>query len=244
MIRPIHSLALLAALGGAALTGTGGCVDNDADAPMRIIANIAPGSGCSVDSGSNVFIDDGFIDASLPGGGYVFTPAVVNELTTVEGEAVGPKTIYIEGADVDIAFYDTTSFPAASFAERDLHFFTGTSGSIEPNGGTGAYSFEIVPRSLLDAMLPILEASDTGVTTLDVRIQMKGLRGGNSVHSQSFRYPVQVCINCGRVDQGTCASLPEGFIPRNGGACQKYQDGVVDCCDNFLVCPARAPDGV
>jgi hypothetical protein len=234
MIRPIHSFTLFALLAG--------CVDNDADAPMRIVANLAPSESCLVDPSAGAFQDDGVIDTQA-GAGYLFTPGVVNELTTIEGEALGPKTIYIERADVDIAFYDTTTFDAANFPEADLHFSTPTSGSIEPNGGQTGFSFEIVPIRLIRALEPLIEGTDSDRTTLDVRIQMFGVRGGNSVHSQVFRYPVQVCIGCTVAELGPCDLLPSDFTGSTGGVCQTFQDGVLQCCDNLTVCPAQPPMG-
>jgi hypothetical protein len=234
MIRPIHSLALFTLLAG--------CVDNDADAPMRIIANLAPSESCLVDPSTGAFQDDGVIDTQAAGG-YLFTPGVVNELTTIEGEALGPKTIYIERADVDITFYDTTAFMASAFNEADLHFSTPTSGSIDPNGGQTGFSFEIVPLRLIRALEPVILSTDSDRTTLDVRIQMFGVRGGNEVHSQVFRYPVQVCVGCTVADLGACELLPNDFNGSTGGVCQTFQDGLLQCCDNFTVCPAQAPMG-
>lgn len=239
MIRPTSTSLLL--LTGLAVTGLAGCVEDGADAPMRIVANIAPGEGCTVDSSSNVFIDDGLIDAMFTEQGYVFTPAVVNEITLVDGESAGPKTIYVEGARVTIAFYDTARFPAGSFDAGLLEFQVPTSGSIEPEGGTAAFSFEIVPLELIRAVGTTL---GTGArTTLDVRIQMFGTKGGGDVESKTFRYPVQICVDCLLVDRGSCASLPASFTPSIGGACNVYQDANLDCCDSFAVCPAARPMG-
>ena len=224
---------------GALAALAAGCVDNNADAPMRIIANIAPGEGCTVDSASNVFLDDGILDAQA-GVGYIFTPAVVNELTLIEGEGAGPKTIYIEGAHVDIAFFDTTTFDAASFPAELLSFDVPTSGSIEPGGGTAAFSFEIVPIELARMMADAVDGTASGRTTLDVRIQMFGIKGGGEVESRTFRYPVQICNGCLLANLGDCTLLPSGSMGSPGGVCNALQDGVLECCtlNGEAVCPA------
>lgn len=237
-------LFLLTGLGLAATLG--GCVDGNADAAMRIVANIAPDEGCSVDSSSNIFIDDGVID-TLTGQGYVFTPSVVNEIILGEDEVTGPKTIYVEGANVEISFFDTERFPAANFDAELLKFQVPTSGSIEPGGGTAAFSFEIVPLELIDAVAAVLgdrvPGEESPRTTLDITIQMFGTRGSNAIESKVFRYPVQICVDCLRVDNGSCAGLSSSFTPSVGGACNLYQDVNLDCCDNFTVCPAVKPEG-
>ncbi len=237
MSRPtfIQTLALsgLASLAAA-------CVDGAADAPMRILGNVVPEEGCAVDSSSKLFNDDGIIEASSTIG-YVFTPSVINEITVVDGERVGPKTIYVTHARVEIAFYDAAFSADAAL----LTFQTPVAGVIDPGGGTSAFSFEIVPQELLAAIGVQLGpvAIPAPRTVLDVRVQMVGTKGGGEVESNIFRYPVEVCVGCLRVDQGACATLPTDFSAATGGTCNLVQDGALDCCDNFTVCPARTTSG-
>lgn len=240
MIRSSTFLFLILGAAGAA-----GCVNNEADAPMRIMRNIAPGEGCVVDPSSGAFFDDGIID-SQSRIGYVFTPEVRNDLTLIDGESSVPKIIFIEGANVDITFYDTELFPRSDFSPELLSFVTPTSGSIEPAGGTAGFSFEIVPAALLEEMTPTLEAQPPGhVTTLDVSVQMFGTKGGGNVESNIFRYPVQVCYGCMVELLGPCDLLDPSFVGSDGGECNMLQDQILQCCDGASgqVCPARAPQG-
>lgn len=230
------------ALVGVAGLGAGACVGNNSDSGLRILGNVAPGAACDVDSSSTTFVDDGLIDAQSPIG-YVFTPSVVNDLQTVSGEPIGPKTIYVTGARIDIRFYDP-DFASLAVDASLLEFQVPTSGSIEPNGGTAAYSFEIIPPELLDRLaveLPDPGPGEISRTTLDVAITMVGTHGNGEVTSNTFHYPVEVCDSCVYNDVGACASLDTTFMARTGGACNAFQDGVIDCCDNFTVCPAQAP---
>jgi len=244
--NPTHASIFLGFLGAATLVG---CVQNGADAPMRIVGNVAPGEGCAVDSSSTTFNDDGVIEVASTYG-YIFTPSVVNDITVIEGEAEAPKIIYVEGARVEIDFYDTVTFDPASFEPDLLKFQVPTSGIIDPGGGLNAFSFEIVPPELLaaiDAVLPPpVDGQPPPRTTLDVRVQMFGTKGGGDVESQVFRYPVEVCDGCLVSNVGACADLPSGFTASTGGACNVLQDGVLDCCTNasgIAVCPAVAPSG-
>lgn len=228
-----------------ALAGLGACVESGDNAPLRIIGNVAPADNCIVDSGSNTFLPGGVIESgSLLG--YVFTPSVRNDLQSIEGEPIGPKTIYVTHARVRISFYDP-DFEDVTSDSSLLSFSVPTSGSIEPNGGLGAYRLEIAPRELLTLIgarlgAPTME-NPIPRTVIDAQVQMFGSRGGGGGEEESnvFRYPIEVCVGCLSNDAGACQSLPTGFQARTGGACNVAQDGVTDCCDNFTVCPASEP---
>jgi hypothetical protein len=244
LTRRIPSRLLAVATALAALAA---CVDNNADAPMQILRNLAPAEGCILDPGTTTFTNQGRIESTSQGG-YLFTPLVQNNLTLLDNEATSPKTIFLEGARVELSFYDTTLFPASAVAtlkSRGLtEFIVPMSGSFEPDGGTAALGFTIVPVDLLvaiDSILPQASAtSPSPSTVIDARIQLFGKRGGGSTASNWFRYPVEVCRDCLVVNHGSCASLPSGFSARTGGVCNPLQDGFVDCCMNaaMLSCPA------
>jgi hypothetical protein len=225
--------------------GLGACVDDGSDAPLRIIGNVAPGEGCSIDSASTTFQDDGVIEASSIIG-YVFTPSVRNDLQIVGDEAIGPKTIYVTHAKVEIQFYDP-DFENVTTDSSLLKFQVPTSGAVDPDGGTSAFSFEIVPPELLSLIGARLgqptATNPLPRTVLDARVQMVGSRGGGGgeVTSNVFRYPVEVCNGCVQVELGDCALLTTGFMGSTGGACNALQDGVLECCNGGEVCPAAPP---
>lgn len=233
------------ALCGVVGFGLAACVDGSQSAGLRIIGNVAPAEGCAVDSTSMTFFDNGVIEAGSFNG-YVFTPSARNDLQTVGDELLGPKTIYVTHASIQLRFYDP-DFENITSDGSLLTFRAPTAGAIEPNGGTAAFSFEIVPPELL-ALIgerlggPTLE-NPRPRTTIDAQVQLFGSRGGGGGEEESnvYRYPVDVCNGCLSSDLGACADLPAGFEPSLGGACNAVQDGVVECCDNFMVCPARPP---
>ncbi|HUQ01774.1 MAG TPA: hypothetical protein VM261_04725 [Kofleriaceae bacterium] len=234
---------MLALVGTAGLAA--GCVANNSDSGMRIVGNVAVGDTCVVDGAATTFLDNGLIDtASIVG--YIFTPAVVNDLVTVGDEPTGPKTIYVTHARVDIDFYDS-NFADLSVDPGLLRFRVPTSGSVEPNGGRSGFSFEVVPPELLAAIgdqLPVpTQEAPLSRTTLDVSVTMVGTHGSGEVVSNTFRYPVEVCKGCVAIDVGPCTGVPAGFEPALGGACGVLQDGTLECCDDYTVCPAVAAEG-
>jgi hypothetical protein len=196
-----------------------------------------------VDGTSTTFQDDGIIESGSLFG-YVFTPSVINEISVIGEELEGPKTVYVTGANVDIFFYDPAfnDLPVDASATR---FRVPVAGAIAPNGGRSGFSFEVVPPEVLAAVGARLGAptatNPIPRTTLDVQIQMVGTRGGNEIVSNVFRYPVEVCVGCLSTDLGACSLLTDSVMPAPGGSCNIVQDGFVDCCDNFAVCPAAPP---
>ncbi len=227
------------------LVALAACVDNNADSGMVILRNVAPEEGCVVATDSDVFQSSGKIqvDAAF---GYVFTPLVRNDMTTVEGQNPTNKTIFLESADVTIDFFDTELFTEAELTQLETdgltRFRTPTSGSIEPNGGLVTIQSVIVPTELLDVIAPKLTAA-VDRTTLDVRVQVRGTQAGSSVTSNTFRYPVLVCADCLVAVVGACDAIDPDATYQQGGACNRYQDGLLDCCtaaDGSLRCPAVA----
>ncbi len=232
-----------------ALVSLAACVDNSADAPLLILRNIVPGEGCVIDPAATAFRTSGQIE-TLAGNGYVFTPLLRNDLTVVSGEPIGPKTIFLTGAHIELSFVDEDLFPAGDVATLDARGLTRfdrlLSGAIDPGGGTVAIGFELVPAELLalvDGILPAASATDPApATVIDARIQVYGTRGGDEVNSNWFNYPIDVCRGCLTSYVGPCDTLANDFMPSGGGVCNTFQDSGVDCCSigTELVCPAMA----
>lgn len=227
------------------------CVDNNADSGLVLLRNVAPTDGCVVSTSGEVSQASGAIDLASRVG-YVLTPLLRNDLVTIDGESTTSKSIFINGAKVTIEFYDEDLFTAAELetmtTEGLTRFIAPTSGAIEPNGGLQTYQLEVVPTELFALVAPklVATASDpTPSTVLDVHVQFFGERtSGDSVSSNTFRYPVEVCKGCLTNVVGACESLPSGGEYRAGGFCNPAQDGVTDCCTDpqgGLVCPAAAP---
>jgi hypothetical protein len=230
--RPSHLLSILPLA-----LGLGACVDGGADSGLTVLHVVAPETGCTFSTSATTTLPAGTIQANATGG-YLMAPEVRNDLTLNDGEAISPKTIFITGARVEIDFYDPSPFSADEEAELAAdgltRFLVPFSGSIEPNGGTAVLPFEAVPLPLLRRIGTLLpeptEENPDPRVILDVQIREIGTRGGGSVESNLFHYPVQVCTSCLTSDLGRCVDLGTTTVIRTGGACQQRQDGVLDCC--------------
>lgn len=211
----------------------GACVDDNADSGMIILRAVAPGDGCIFSADATDFLPSGHIDAAADRG-YVVAPLIRNDLILAEGEAKTPKTIFVNGAQIVVKFYDTDVFTAAEQATMATNgltrYLAPFSGSIAPNGSTGVFPFEAVPTALLTAVGEKLTAMNRFSTLLDVQIRVVGNRGGGDVESNLFRFPVEVCSNCERFVIGDCSTLNTSTTVRKGGVCSPSQDGQVDCC--------------
>ena len=257
--RTSTTLSILA-LGLGVTVGLSSCVDDNADSALIILRAVTPDASCMFSATDSAFLPSGIIQADSVGG-YLIGPEVRNDLTLLDGEAMTPKTVFVNGAEIEIRFYDEDLFDAATQAELTAtgvtRFFAPFTGAVDPNGGTAVFPFEAVPDDLLrriGAALPAVSAADPRPSTLlDVRIRMTGTRGGSSLESNLFRFPVEVCANCARDILGPCDAIPPNAMIRTGGACRPLQDGVTTCCTGAdpdgvgpmtgpLVCPARAPE--
>ncbi len=239
MRRGAAALALL--LG--AVGGLGGC---SADFPsLYIQQNQVPDTGCVVSTSASTFISEGVLDTNNdPSGnlnfGYVFTPLIVN---AIAADSTNPTLhlAFLSGADVEIRPGTSArsqelvaALAAQGLTKRTERF----SGTIKPAGSV-AMAFHLTDLETTTAIRQFLGAGELVQTV--VHIVINGQIDGRSVESYPFDYPLSFCVGCLVEDMGACASLPSGFTPSVGGTCNRLQDAVLQCCDNFTVCPAIAP---
>jgi hypothetical protein len=235
MRRQPFTTATLAVL----LIGAIGCTN--ADEPLIILQNQVPNAGCEIPSSrGTTFLPSGVIDTESAVG-YIFNPVVQNN--AVDTDNPNLRTVLVEGAEIDLKFQsgavDTSE--ADAYAAAGLTNFTKRfSGSIVPDGGTTSFSFEIIPKALLEALADKLgDPSQRLQVTAEVKIF--GSMGGGGVESIPFVYPVDVCKGCMEVNVGECVDLNESFTPLEGGECNPLQDVITECCtasDGSEVCPA------
>jgi hypothetical protein len=95
------------------LVALAACVDNDADAGMVILRNVAPAEGCVASTDSDVFQSSGKIQVDSPYG-YLFTPLIRNDMTTLEGQNPTQRTIFIESIDATVDIFEPEVFTLAS----------------------------------------------------------------------------------------------------------------------------------
>jgi hypothetical protein len=233
---------LLASCVIAAVAGAVGCADTG-DEAMFVQSNLFADTGCRATPGaSSTVLSHGSLDV-LTDRGYTLFADVESRITALVGQGI-QRTISLSGANIDIAFPGSTLFSAAELADlraqNITHFKYPLSGSIPP-GGAAAVPFELIPLQLVERIFAKVDLSKQFRLETLATFSIVGDMSGEHVSSQPFTYAVtignQVSVNI----TGNCSALPTGFMPRTGYACNKYQDGVVDCClDSNLVCPTPA----
>lgn len=214
-----------------------GCT-TDEDGSLVIVQNQIPGADCVIPPTPSTFRGRGQIDAQSTQG-YVFTP-VVKSLLVVDPKKFSDRVVAVEGADVDIEFpngFFSSGEEAELRSDRLTRFSQAFSGSVQPGGFT-SFGFVVVPPGLLGRLAEVLGDGDSVEVTVEVVIF--GDLGGGNVESSPFRYPIEVCDGCMKIDNGDCALLGESFEPLEGGVCNTLQDSPVDCCTAAGVerCPA------
>lgn len=237
--------------------GLAACVDGNADSALIILKAATAEAGCTFATDATTFQASGLIQAdSLDG--YLLAPLLRNDLTLADGEVATPKTMFVSGARVTIKFYDATLFTSAEQAtmvtDGLTRFLAPLAGPLTPNGGVGVFPFVAVPVELLAKLKEKLAAAPTSHTLLDVQVTMSASRGGSTLESNLFRFPVEVCTDCVVHFLGNCADLSPTQSIQTGGLCSTLQDGRLDCCagrdpDTLEVdcpggmLPANAPAG-
>jgi len=215
----------------------GACVDDNADSGLTILYAAAPEAGCTFTTPASLFMTAGRIDTAA-GHGYLIAPEARNDIALLDGESKSPKTVFVTGAEVEIAFYDTTLFTAAELAEMQTsgltRFRVPVSGSVAPSAGTTIFPFTAVPTELIAAVAPKIPAptgaNPTPAVTVDVQLRLVGTRGGSSIQSNLFHYPVDICTNCLFHHLGKCVDTAYAEA-ETGGVCRPLQDGHLECCN-------------
>jgi hypothetical protein len=244
MQRGIGTLGILGIAVGTGLAAPAAGCAASGDESIIVLRNVVPASGCVLSSTTTVSISQGALDVQAHTG-YVFSAQLKSRITTVPGSMMDDqRTIFVDGANVDIAFPGSALFSDAELASLKssgfTHFKAEFSTLLPPNGGVAAVGFELIPAGLV-AMIAakpgfISVAADTSFTVL-------GQLAGGDVTSQTFHYPVTI-LSGGLVNfagtTGNCADLSSSFMPRAGNPCNPGQDTVVDCCKDAKgnVCPA------
>lgn len=202
---------------------------------LQLLRNQLPADGCVVPIDSTgPFQPRGRIDVSS-NQGYRFTPLVQNVAIANENSM---RRIFVDGANVDIEFVGANAPDPASFQDNYINFRSPFSGSIAAEGLT-SFDFDIVSRELLADLASAV--TPTSSVQLIASVTIVGDLDGDTVESNTFSYPVEICDGCMRNVLGPCLGLSETLEISGGGACNSNQDGILDCCtagDGSLTCPA------
>jgi hypothetical protein len=239
----VRLAALMPVALGASLVA---CVDTG-DEGIYVRSNTAVGTSCSL-SGSpdQASIGHGVINvfSTVP---YVMTPLIQSRLIASETTTDDiSKTVQLRGADVRLTLKAVSIERDGQFVNTNPEkaypgFSVLFSGAIPPGGSANAF-VDIIPPSILRTIAADSGANlDTDSLNAEVlaEVVIKGDLNGDAIESQPYFYPVTVCNDCVINVVGAC---PMTGTPRTGNACNLFQDGVVDCCqelDGGITCPAR-----
>jgi hypothetical protein len=233
------------------------CADTGGEA-MEIRQNLAPPSNaCTlVPANSAPFTSRGEIALTSPQP-YILTPMIESRISAAMGFE-GQRTILLRGARVDLELgpisvddgQGNVSVVDFGDTEKQQLITAGTtkfrspfSSPLPPNGGLSVGVFDIVPTTALGAVIAKVGAADFAAKRIHAQalatIVVYGDLDGEEVESPPFVYPVTLCNDCVVRVVGTCP-LAVGTVVRSGNACNRFQDGVVDCCETgtSLLCPA------
>jgi hypothetical protein len=211
------------------LVGLGACAKNG-DQGFVILQNATtvPGSTiCMLTADvTGPTISQGVIYSGSPSG-YLASPIFESRITANAGQEL-QRSIYLQGAHISL------SVPAGGGSvnfgpnPHDAYF----SGELAPNGGTAVVSFELIPAAAVQSV-------GTGSATVLATVTAFGTLGGDRIDAEPWLFSVQICSNCVVVDHGACPMTVQ--MVRNGNACNVFQDGIVDCCEDTggLLCPGR-----
>jgi hypothetical protein len=219
-----------------------GCADNG-DEALLILQNQFPQEECIISGDEDSVVqDDGTLDV-VGGSGYLFTPLVKNTAVGATGTEA-QRRLFIKSARVDISFADVSLFSDAELQQYEdaglTRFEVPLAGSVSPDGGTLALSFDIIQAALTRVLSDKIAGDAELLVLADIRV--RGTLGGSTIESQKFRFAVRVCANCLVTVLGTCELVQEsGITPFTGNPCNPFQDSPVDCCTEGTqtFCPAR-----
>ena len=225
-----------------------GCVADSGGEGFVILNNTAiTGDTCTLTGAAGQgFVAHGQINSGSPSG-YLLTPLFQSAITATGMDL--QRTILLSGANVELSVVAmTVTHPDGSITNPTLPALSGTdakfrvlfSGSLPP-GGTANFAFEVLPVSTIHTIMASAAAGadDSVNAEVTAKVTADGTMGGDRVNSAPFTYPITVCNDCVIVDRGACSEfMGEARI---GNACNPFQDGPVDCCEDptaGLVCPA------
>jgi hypothetical protein len=230
-------MARLYALGFGCLSLCFAACVGSGDETVLILNNQAPADGCVLSpTETGVGITAGVIDANSPED-YFFTPLVKNFSTANDDTDARRHIAFAQGAHVTITFDDPDLQPADdSLTKLDVPF----SGRIDAQS-SAQFGFPIVPHELVNDVGAGLTPDDPDIL-MRVDVTIYGTINNSSFETQAYQYPVEICASCRLHSVGLCSAFPPDTTFTNlGGACNAFQDEVLDCCENpdgTFACPA------
>jgi hypothetical protein len=177
----------------------------------------------------------------------VFIAQMKSRITALDDQE-DQRTIITSGANVDIAFPNSTLFSAAELTklqdDRLTKFKALFTAPIMPNGGIKDAGFGLIPEELVARIAAKADLTKSFRIEAVATFTVVGDMSGQRIESQAFSYPVTIGNGLSVFVAGPCP-LPSTFGSVHPGySCNSMQDGQVDCCIatsggvSTLTCPA------
>lgn len=220
----------------------GGCVADNEDGAILVLKNVRADATCTVTGlETELGVSHGSLDLLIPTG-YLFIAQMKSRITALAGQE-DQRTIFTDGANIDITFPNSSLFSEAELAELQsanlTHYRSPFSVNIKPNGGVTDGPFEMIPGALTARIAAKVGTAPTRVEAV-ATFTIVGKMSGGTVSSQPFSFPITIGAGVVMNVAGACPLPKEFGMPRTGYSCNPAQDGVVDCCDTgtSYKCPA------
>ena len=249
MVRFWGHAVSTAAIAAAVASAVPACAHDDAS--VFVVGVLLPptpnGNVCTYTvAPSAPMIDRGVVDGALRDN---YSPEMLVGSTLIQkGNSVTPNSetarIAIQGVRVQVID------PVDNSTQMNNTVLA--SGEIEPASGT-VPAYSAIGATIMDAQAiahftPKAVGAPTNLAVVHVKFFGKTL-GGQSVESDDFQFPVDVCFGCLIYMPANAASIDycAGGVAQNGTAkaCEPGQDQPVDCqaCSGAtpLCCPAANP---
>jgi hypothetical protein len=248
MIR-LSTFTLVGALAVCSFGGALGC-SGTPPGTFIVVHNQVPLSDCSIPGMlTDAYRPFGVYDVSPAEGsllrslvgGYALFPLLQNDFPGASGDVEGNR-IALSGWDVEIGVAANAEPGAITDLITSLtttndplvKYSTVTSGSVGSGGGFTASMVNAFPEDLGTMIHSMGILSPTRTYWIEATVRARGTTLVQSVESQEFHYPIQLCDGCLTVDVGPC-----GPTPVASGACTPGQDfAPLACCEKVgeLVC--------
>jgi hypothetical protein len=260
MIRPttlaalrLAPTSLLVALASALAWSQTGC-SGTPPGEFIIVQNQVPNPDCTIPAVlGSLYRGEGVLDVRLLGDGptgYQFFPLLQNNFPGPSaGQTVDANRIALSGFDIDVTLpvdAPPDSSITALFGQLATSSMTGgpdplieystlTSGSVASGGGDTASSVNVFPGDLAHKIRDLGVLSPVNHFWVMASVRARGDTLVNSVESDAFKYPIELCDGCLMLDQGTC---PAATL--DGNSCYVGQDSGTGCCTQggSLFCPS------
>lgn len=235
-----HRRAVRGAFAGAAvaaLLSVTGCTDRSPQALfVQFNQAVDRASSCIARAGTDIARPIGWMDIGVTNR-YLLFPSVENGMppsASITGS--GPSDLHLENNTVQVTgatiYYDLPADIVADLAEEGVEVpqgqFVFTSGSIEPNS-VGVAILEVIPPLVGEVLRRSKILSERYATTqILVRVTVEAvLKDGDTVNSNEFVYPLNVCNGClVYFSVPDCTALPTEEITL---PCFPGQDEGLDC---------------